>query len=75
MRFVLSEASERLTSMKTNNCHLDLTMKKMYGKITHSLGWSLGLGSGSQMTVYRVQINAGACGFHNVSINSAAIRS
>ena len=46
MRFVLSEASERLTSMKTNNCHLDLTMKKMYGKITHSLGWSLGLGSG-----------------------------
>lgn len=26
------------------------------------------------MTVDRVQINAGACEFHNVSINSATIR-
>lgn len=34
MRFILSEASERQTSMKTNNCHLDLTMKNVWENYT-----------------------------------------
>ena len=29
---------------------------------------------GSQITVDRVQINAGACEFHNVSISNVSIR-
>lgn len=46
----------------------------MYGKIAHNLGWSLGSGSGVSNDSGRVQINARACEFHNVSINSATIR-
>lgn len=73
MKFILSDASERQTSTKTNNCHLDLTMKNVW---KNYIVWDgvQGQDQGSQMTVDRVQINAVACEFHNVSINSATIK-
>lgn len=85
MRFILSEAQDiyevysirgfrEIDKYENKQLSLGFNNEKRMEKLHIVWDGVQGQDQGSQMTVDRVQINAVACEFHNVSINSATIK-
>lgn len=85
MMFILSEAQDiyevysirgvrDIDKYENKQLSLGFNNEKCMGKLHIVWDGVQGQDQGSQMTVDSAQINAGACEFYNVSINSATIR-